>query len=147
MPTKTHSIDASLRKQGVHSIDAQIFLTLSGASELTLYYTNKNPQDVSNVAQYVTQFEDLESNKWKHIKHVDAIGDYGNNVIKLSWSITPNYSLWNPYQIRTPSTLPDQATRWHNLGQARRMAYKVRWIGDSQINHEALEISYNIRTQ
>lgn len=148
MPTVSHSIDASLRNSAVVSVNAQLFTTTTGASELVLFYTNKDPQDVSNVSLYITPFMDLDSNKWKHIKHVDAIGDYGNNDIELSWSATPDFSVWSDYQIREPTDTPaDQAIRWYNLGQCRRMAYKVRWVGSSQINHEAFEVSFNIRTQ
>lgn len=162
MPTKTflisqylvsekvtsHSIDANiLGKAILISINARLFSSRSGASELTLYYTNKDPQDVAATAMYITQFEDLDSNNWKHVKHVDFIGDYGNNYIGLSWSFTPNYSVSSSYTTFTPEDYPDQAARFYNLGQGRRMAFKTKFVGESQINHEAIEVSYNIRTQ
>lgn len=147
-PSKTLSISAYLEKRGTfHNIDARLFSEVVGTNLLTLYYANKDPQDVAEAAMYITQFEDLDSNNWKHVKHVDFIGDYGNNEVELSYSFTPNYTVWSNYMSFTPSDYPDQAARFYNLGQGRRMAFKVIFSGSSQIYHEAIEVSYNIRTQ
>ena len=116
--------------------------------EFRIFYMNKDPAETSAYARYITTYSDLDSVNWKHIKTVDVIGDYGDNCITLKWDKTAIYDAWNSLGIRYQTTLgADQAVRWHNLGQARLSAFMLDWCGDSNINHEAIEVIYNIKTQ
>ena len=117
-------------------------------STIVLDYVSKDPDYSAATAMYITPMQDLGSNNWKHLKGVDAIGEYSDNVVKLSYTKWSDWSNWSQYQSKTPASLGhDQAIRWYNLGHARRFAFRVLFQGSGQIAHEALEVSYNIRTQ
>lgn len=140
----TISISAILRGTKRLSVDS----LLLEENEFQLYYVNKDQNNFCKVAQYITDLQDLDSNKWKHIKSITAVGDYGTNSIKMAWTKYPDYTNWSDYYEKTP-TDPSvvQATRWYNLGQANRFAFDIQWVGNSGIEHVALEVRYNIRTK
>jgi hypothetical protein len=128
--------------------------TISGAtinesgSTIVLDYISKDPDQSAYTALYLTPLQDLERNNWKHLKFIDAIGDYGTNTISLSWTKHADWSNWSTYMDKTPSGVGyDHAARWYNLGHARRFALRVKFSGNDQIAHEAFEVGYNIMTQ
>jgi hypothetical protein len=142
----TVSINAVLVIANDTSIDIDAYII--SAVFLDVFYLNKDQNNFCQFAQYITDVQDLESNKWKHIKSITAIGDYGDNTIKLAWTKYPDYDNWSDYYEKTP-TDPSvvQATRWYNMGQAKRFAFDVQWSGDSNIEHHSLEVRYNLRTK
>lgn len=134
------------------NINASIYNIPAGGADtptqLGLWYMNKDPEYVTPYARYITTYQDLDSVNWKHIKYVDVIGDYGTNSVTLKWDKSTVYNNWSSLGVKYPDTIGyDQATRWYNLGQARRVAFMLDWSGDSNIAHDAIEVIYNIRTQ
>lgn len=128
-----------------HLIDAYLF---DGARFYDLYYINKDPETVVPYARYITDILDLDSNNFKHIKQVYTVGDYGNNTITLKWTKTPDYSVWNTLDSKTQSlTDYGELPVWRNLCHARRFGFMIDWSGNSNITHEDIEVSYNIKTQ
>lgn len=113
---------------------------------VNFYYFTKdyNPSQQS-IAELVFDIQDFGSNNWKHIKYVDAVGDFGDNVVSLSWTDKSNYSNWSNYVAKTQSTLGYQnAIRWHNLGRHRNSAYRIKFAGGSNIMLDHLEVAYNL---
>jgi len=129
-----------------HSVSS--VTTNEAGSTITLEFVSKDPDRSCRTAMYITQMQDLDTNNWKHLKGVDMIGEYGNNIIQMSWTKYSDWSNWSQYQSKTPASLgQDQAIRYYNLGQARRFAFRFLFRGTDQIVHDAVEVSYNIRTQ
>jgi len=128
--TATVSIDASL-EYGV-----------------ILYYMNKDPEYVEEYARYITILSDLDNNNYKHIKDVYAVGDYGDNTLTLKWTKYSDYSSWNTLASKMADlTAYGDVITWRNLGHARRVAFMLDWSGNSNIAHNAIEVTYNIKTQ
>jgi hypothetical protein len=117
-------------------------------STIVLDYVSKDPDYTAYTAMYITAMQDLDVNNWKHIKGIDAIGDYSDNTISLAWTKYTDWSNWSQEMVKTPASLGyDQAIRWYNLGHCRRFALRAKFDGNQQIKHDAFEVSYNIRTQ
>lgn len=114
---------------------------------LNLYYINKDPDNVAPYARYITNFYDLDSVNWKHLKYVHVVGDYGDNSINLQWTKTPDYSTWADLGSKSQSSTYGDFPVWRNLGHARRVAFMMDWSGNSNIVHENIEVTYNIKTQ
>jgi hypothetical protein len=94
-----------------------------------------------------TEVIDFGTNRYKHIARVDAIGDYGNNTLTLSYNQTPNYS--QPYTEITPTRVPNsfghnQQISWYNLGAARRFSLTFGMSGAGRGVHTGLDIEYNV---
>jgi hypothetical protein len=90
---------------------------------------------------------DFDVNNWKHLAYIDAIGDYGNNTVELFYTRNPDYASWRSLGVKNTTTPENtQAMRWYNLGQARRFAFRKRFIGSSDIAHRGLDVTFNIRT-
>jgi hypothetical protein len=120
----------------------------STGSTIVLDYISKDPDYTANSAMYITSMQDLDSNNLKHIKMIDAVGDYADNSIALSWTKHIDWSNWSQAVMKVPSSLGyDQAVRWYNLGHCRRFALRAQFDGNKQIKHDAFEVSYNLRTQ
>lgn len=133
-----------LNNFGIYSIGGQ---SDDGAGNLTLYYMSKNPNAGTRVAEMYTDVIDFDVNNWKHLAYVDAIGDYGDNSVELFFTKNPDYSNWRSLGKKfTTSPETDQAMRWYNPGQARRFAFRKRFIGTSDIAHRGLDVTFNIRT-
>lgn len=117
-------------------------------STITIDYVSKDPDNSAYAALYITPMQDLDSTNWKHIKSIDAVGDYSNNVLQLSWTKHQDWANWSNFEDKSPSVLgTNNACRWYNLGHARRFALRASFFGSGQIAHEAFEVSYNIGTQ
>jgi hypothetical protein len=142
-PTAFFDIDAHIIRGLFQEIDA----VLLEEDQFQIYYVNKDQNNFCQFAQYITGLQDLEAQNWKHIKSIDMIGNYGDNSISLAWTKTPDYSVWSSYYERTPTDPgTDQATRFYNLGHARRFAFDVVFQGNSNIEHNAIEVEFNIKT-
>jgi hypothetical protein len=117
-------------------------------STIVLDYVCKDPNHTMYQALYITPMQMLERNNWKHLKFVDMIGDYTDNSVELSWTKFHNWSGWSQFVSKTPASVGyDQALRWYNLGHGRQFAFRIRFTGEGQIVHDAIEVAYNIRTQ
>lgn len=111
------------------------------------YFTKDYNPATGSLAEVVFDITDFGANRWKHIKYVDAVGDFGNNTVALSWTPNSDYSNWSAYVDRTQSTLgPKNAIRWPNLGRHRQSAFRVRFSGNSNIKLDGLEVNYNLGT-
>lgn len=120
----------------------------ASGSTIVLDYVSKDPDYSSGTAMYVVPMQDLGVNNWKHIKFIDAIGEYSDNQISMSYTKWSDWSNWSAYQTKSPSSFGhNMACRWYNLGNARRFALRFLFQGDGQIAHEAFEVSYNMGTQ
>lgn len=113
------------------------------------YFFTKDYNSIySSTAEVVFDIQDFGVNYWKHIKYVDAVGDFGDNTVSLAWTDKANYSNWSNYISRTQSSLGYQnAIRWHNLGRHRTSAYRIKFVGASNIMLEHLEVAYNLGTR
>jgi hypothetical protein len=116
-------------------------------STLKLWYMDKNQSGGVRAAELYTDMIDFSNNNYKHIKYVDSLGDYGNNTVELGWTFNYDWTGWSSLYSRTPSTYGYAPPRWRNLGQGRRVAFRQRFIGSSDIAHEGLDVYYNLRTQ
>lgn len=117
------------------------------SSTLKLWYMDKNQAGGARAAELYTDMVDFGNNNYKHIKYVDSLGDYGNNTVELGWTFNSDWTGWSSLYSRTPSTYPYSPVRYHNLGRARRAAFRQRFIGSSDIAHEGLDIYYNVGTR
>lgn len=118
------------------------------SSTAKMWFLSKNPLGGVVTAELYTDLIDFDSQNIKHLKWVDSVGDYGNNTVELAWTTTPDYSNWSSLLLKDPTALGKQyPVRFRNLTQGRRFAFRQRFIGSSNIAHEGLEISYNLRTQ
>lgn len=95
-------------------------------------------------AKYRSELFDNGSNNQRHIKWVDAIGDYGNNTVALTWYKDPTYQTTATLATLSNSAGQLNSYRWRNLGRARRCAFGLTFAGTSDIAHEAIEVAYNI---
>lgn len=103
----------------------------------------------STTGTYVTNMLDFDENQWKHIEYVDVIGDFGNNAITLSYTTDPTYQSanWITLYSQTQSTIgPKNTLRWHNIGPARQIAFRIDMAGTSNVVFKGLELSYNMGT-
>lgn len=100
----------------------------------------------SCTAYFYTGVEDLGTNRWKHIARMDAIGDYGNNVLTLSYNFTPNYDqTYTSAGSVTPSTIGYGSNiSWYNLGAYRRGSFKLSMTGTDNAIHQAFEMEANV---
>lgn len=125
------------------------FVTTYGAAgSVTWQYFSKDYSGANpTTAEVYFDINDFGSNLWKHVKYVDAVGDFGNNTVSLSWTPNRDYTSWVPYVPRVQSTLGyKNAIRWHNLGRHRGSAYKMKFVGTTNIMLEGLEVNYNLGT-
>jgi hypothetical protein len=111
-------------------------------------YTPDNLTTIASVqADIYTEVIDFGNNHYKKISRVDAIGDYGNNVLTLSYNGTPNYS--QTYTACTPTRTPSSLgygnnVSWYNLGAYRRISLKLKLVGSDVAFHEGFEIEYDV---
>jgi hypothetical protein len=120
-----------------------------GASGVVNFYSfTKDYNSIySSVSEMVFDSTDFGVFNWKHIKSVDAVGDFGNNSVELAWTPNKDYSNWSNYVARQQSTLGyKNALRWPNLGRHRSSAFRVRFSGTSNIMFNGLEVKYNLGT-
>ncbi len=87
--------------------------------------------------------------RWKHIYKVTAVGDYGANVLTLSFCNNPTY---NTYTTVTPTFTQDTIgsendITWTNLGQFRKFSLRMQMTGADPVSHLGFEISYNLKMQ
>jgi hypothetical protein len=109
------------------------------------YFTKDYNAAYGSTAEMIFDPTDFGSFNWKHIKSVDAIGDFGNNTVALAWTPNADQSNWSSYVAKTQSTLGyKNPLRWYNLGRHRVSGFKVRFQGDSNIKFPALEVKYNL---
>lgn len=126
---------------------ATISLENSGGSTLVYAGRPDTNQNVSVSATHVTPVIDLDSNRYKHLARIDAIGDYGTNVLTLSIDQTPNYtsSYFSSLGSVTPSTIGyGNNISWYNCGAPRRFILSLNMAGTGSAIHRAFDIEYNI---
>ena len=101
---------------------------------------------ISNSATYYSEVVDLGINYWKHIARVDAIGDYGNTSLTLSYSPNGNYTGYVQCSpVQTPASIGFfNNISWYNLGRYRRFTFKITMAGAGPALHDAFDITYNV---
>ena len=109
-------------------------------------YVNK-PSTTSVQAELYTEVVDFGINFYKHIARVDAVGDFGNNVLSLLYNPTPKYD--QPYvqclPNRTPSTTGfGYNASWYNLGGHRRFSLKLVMTGTQTAMVTGFDVTYNV---
>ncbi len=126
------------------------FLTCAALTSTTI---NVNYPDkdwgTSNTAYVWTDNIDMDVIRWKHIYKVTAVGDYGANVLTLSFCNNPTY---NTYTTVTPTFTQDTIgsendITWTNLGQFRKFSLRMQMTGADPVSHLGFEISYNLKMQ
>ena len=103
----------------------------------------------SNTAYIWTDVIDMDVNRWKHVYKVSAVGNYGANVLTLSFC---NNKTYNSYTTLTPtftqSTLgAENDITWTNLGQFRDFSLRLQMTGAAPATHTGFEIAYNLKMQ
>lgn len=118
------------------------------SSTLRMWHLSKNPLGGVVAAEAYTDLIDFDTNNYKTIKSIDFVGDYGNNTVELAWTKSADYSNWSGLQLKDPTALgKEYPVRYRPNFMARRIAFRERFIGSSNISHEGLEINYNLHTQ
>ena len=117
----------------------------AGGNSIKLYSPGFNTP-ASIQSDLYTEVVDLGINFYKHIARVDAVGDYGNNVLTLYYNGTPNYG--QSYIECSPSRTPSTAgygnnASWYNLGAYRRISYRLKMVGTDHAFHTGLDMEYN----
>ncbi len=126
------------------------FLTCTGLTSATINfkYPDKD-KATSNTAYIWTDNIDMENNRWKHVYKASAVGDYGNNVLTLSYCNNPRYDAWT---TMTPTKVQDTIGAqneicWTNLGQFRQFSLRMQMTGTDGASHVGFELSYNLKMQ
>jgi hypothetical protein len=107
-------------------------------------FFSKQPGIAASTAEFYTDLQDLDTTNRKHIKAVDAVGDYGDNTVELAFTKNADYSNWTTLQLRNPTTIgKEYPVRWTNLCLARQVAFRVRFRGMSGVAHNSLRVAFN----
>jgi hypothetical protein len=103
----------------------------------------------SNTAYIWTDVIDMDVSRWKHIYKVTTVGDYGDNVLTLSYCNNRTYNTWTTLTpTYTQSTIgPENDITWTNLGQFREFSLRMQITGADGMAHLGYEISYNLKMQ
>jgi len=111
-------------------------------------YLGKADADFSTsvTSTVYTQVIDFDTNRYKHLARVDAIGDYGANSLTLSINQTPNYaSTFTSCGSQNALTIGyGNNISWYNLGAPRRFILKYEMAGASSGIHRGFDVEYNI---
>ena len=123
--------------------------TLSKTSEAGSTITIWEPDQAhaTSITAYIySEVVDLGTNRWKHLARMDAIGEYGNNSVTLSYNFTPDYSqTYTSCGAITQSSIGKQNNvSWYNLGAVRRGSFKFAMSGTSHAIHEGLDLEYTV---
>lgn len=127
-----------------YTVGTTVYLTGSSGTVPSLWH--ETPTTVDVTATYRTKMTDFDSNRYKHIARVDAVGDLNNNTITLAYGTHPNYSTSNLVTTNTitPSTIGLQNNiSWYNLGAFRQFYFMVTLAGKFGI-FSFLEVEYNM---
>lgn len=109
------------------------------------YFIKDYNAPYSTTAEMVFDATDFGANNWKHVKSVDALGDFGSHTVSLAWTPNANYSNWSSYIDRVQNTLGyKNAIRWNNLGRHRTSAFRVKFVGTGNFMFKGLEVKYNL---
>jgi hypothetical protein len=103
----------------------------------------------STTAYIWTDVIDMDVNRWKHVYKISAVGNYGANVLTLSFC---NNKTYNSYTTMTPtftqSTLgAENDITWTNPGQFRDFSLRLQMTGAAPATHTGFEIAYNLKMQ
>lgn len=142
-------VDANFYQLSQNSLYQQWLTFFASAyqtnGDVNFYKFDKNYNSSSDsTAEVVFDSVTFGVNNWKHIRYVDAIGDFGNNTVGLSWTFNPDYSNWTPYVSKT--AVDKNAIRWFNLGRARKANFRLKFAGKSNIMLEEIMVAYNLGT-
>jgi len=101
----------------------------------------------SNTAYVYTDVIDMDVNRYKHVYKVDAVGDYGANVLTLSFCNNQTYNSWTTLTPTvTQSTLgAENDVSWTNLGQFRQFSLRLAMVGAAPAVHTGFEVAYNLK--
>lgn len=94
-----------------------------------------------------TDVIDMDVNRWKHVYKVSAVGDYGNNVLTLSYCNNQTYNSWTtltPTKVQSTLGAKDDLT-WTNLGQFRQFSLRMQMVGSDPASHTGFELAYNLK--
>jgi hypothetical protein len=133
-----------------NTINQPRFLSVATDSGTQIFIGREETEGTraTNLTSYIyTDVIDLGTNRYKHLARIDAIGDYGNNTLTLSYNGTPKYS--STYTDCSPTY--SAATigygnniSWYNLGAYRRFSLKLKIYGISTAFHEGFDLEYNM---
>jgi hypothetical protein len=101
---------------------------------------------VSVAATLRTEVIDFGVNRYKHIARVDAIGDYDNSQLSLSYIPSQAYSETSVFcgsQISTTIGVKNNIS-WYNLGGFRRFSLLFSMNGAKPSIHRGFDIEYTI---
>ncbi len=125
------------------------FLTCaSGKTSATIAFNYPDKDwSTSNTAYIWTDNIDMDNSRYKHVYEATAVGNYGDNVLTLSFCNNPTYNTWTTV---TPtfvqSTIgPENDISWTNLGQFREFSLRLQMTGADPATHTGFELSYNLK--
>jgi hypothetical protein len=126
------------------------FIDLQNAGGAGLVYANypDTTHATSVNASWTTPVIDFDNNRYKHLARIDAIGDYGNNVLSMSIDLTPNYNSASFSSVGssiTPSSIGyGNNISWYNCGSPRRFILNFAMSGTNHAVHRGFDIEYNM---
>lgn len=127
---------------GVQAGKRPYFIRINGNNVSLVTVDLENTTALS--ATYISGVIDMGINYWKHLARVDAVGDYGQNIVTLS--VFPNPRYLNPIVCspeRTQGGSAEQPMSWFNVGRFRRFAFQITISGVGPAYHEGVDITYN----
>ncbi len=120
----------------------------SGDQDFSLTNVAMTDADETFTATINTDYEDFNNNSYKHIKHVDALGEYDDNVLTLSYSKDLNFGNYTTMDTRTQTVNGEQyPLRWRNLGRSYKSSYQLEITGNKYFTYRGLEVAYNQGTR
>jgi len=148
IPSPLDIIGTTILRTWSQTKPALYSVTLTSGTQIYRHLVDYSLTKTASVTSILyTDNYDLGTNRWKHIGRVDAIGDYGTNVLTLSYNASrqfdSTYTDLSP--TRTASTEGyGNSLSWYNLGAARSWVWKLKMVGTSSGLHEGFELEYTV---
>lgn len=96
-------------------------------------------------AQYYSEVVDFDTNYWKHVSKVHAIGDYGSRTLTLNYCNDPTYTSYTACTSITPSTIGyNNSIQWNNVTRFRRGSFRLDMAGTGPCHHRGIDVVYNL---
>ncbi len=126
------------------------FLTCTALTSATINFKYPDKDGATSSTAYVwTDVMDMDNSRGKHVYKCTAVGDYGNNVLTLSYCNNQIYDTWTSMlPTKTQSTLGAKNNlTWTNLGQFNQFSLRLQMTGTDTASHVGFELEYNLKTQ
>jgi hypothetical protein len=121
------------------------YFTGSSNSSVLKLCTADLEDTISRTGSYYTEVVDMDTNYWKHIAKVHAIGDYGTCSLTLWYSNEPTYNNFVQCTTKYPQTEGYQnAVFWDNVTRFRRGTFRIDMTGVGPAHHRGFDIVYNM---